>query len=563
MTRGRRLWAAATLLTLVLAACSGDPASEPAPTGGEGDDRVRAPAAAAAPNVLLVMADDMRADELQWMPKTRRQLGARGLEFLNSFAPNPLCCPARASLLTGKYSHNHRVLSHEAPYGFGAFDDSTTLATSLQAAGYRTALVGKYLNGYGEQPTYDGDDSLLYVPPGWNQWYGSTDHVFAPGESPGGGTYHYFDLTSNINGELVNFAGQYSTDVTGQQTRDLIRRFAAAEDGAPWFVWWNPVAPHHGGPAEPDDPGTVPRADGFGVKWLTPARPASVQGRFDDAITHGLGMPADGIAEEDVSDKPAYVRSFPQFTQREVEVLTEVSRQRAEALSVLDDQMARTLRMLRRVPGGEDTVVVFTSDNGYYLGEHRKRQGKINLHEPSIRVPFLIAGPEVPRGVRHDPVTVQDLATTIAAWARADLPAVDGTDIRPVLRDGDRGWTRPVLLEGLMPESTYLNAKGRPAGMGDLDTMGLRLGRWKFVIYSTGEVEAYDLQADPLELESLAWGADDATLTALHELWQAYATCAGDACRRPLADEWVAGTDLNRAITVGQRAAVAAEYGQG
>ena len=111
----------------------------------------------------------MRADDLQWMPSTAAMIGGRGLTFHNSFAPNPLCCPARASFLTGQYSHNHQVLSHEAPYGFGAFDDRDTLATRLSDGGYQTALIGKYLNGYGVQPTFaDQQDSELYVPPGWS-----------------------------------------------------------------------------------------------------------------------------------------------------------------------------------------------------------------------------------------------------------------------------------------------------------------------------------------------------------------------------------------------------------
>jgi arylsulfatase A-like enzyme len=232
------------------------------------------------PNVLVITADDMRADDLRWMPQTRRQIAATGLRFRNSFAPNPLCCPARASFLTGTYSHNHRVLSHEKPYGFGAFDDSRTLATVLRRAGYRTAMVGKYLNGYGEQPTHVGHhDSLHYVPPGWSQWWGSTDHHWRPGEKPGGGTYNYTHLTSVVNGQLRSYPGRYTTDVTSQQTRALVQRFGSIRPRSPWFIWWTPVAPHFGGPAEPDDPGTVRRPDGYPVPWGTPARPGRAEVR--------------------------------------------------------------------------------------------------------------------------------------------------------------------------------------------------------------------------------------------------------------------------------------------
>ncbi len=124
-----------------------------APATAAADRSERARKAADRPNVVVVMADDMRADDLRFMPHVRRLVAARGLTFGNSFSPYPLCCPARASFLTGQYPHNHGVLGNEAPYGFGAFDDRATLATSLQAAGYRTGFVGKYLNDYGTVPS--------------------------------------------------------------------------------------------------------------------------------------------------------------------------------------------------------------------------------------------------------------------------------------------------------------------------------------------------------------------------------------------------------------------------
>ena len=203
--------------------------------------------------MLVITTDDMRVDDLRFMPRTRRLLAETGLTFENSFAPNPLCCPARASFLTGRYSHNHRVLSHVDPYGFGAFDDSTTIATRLEDAGYRTALVGKYLNGYGRQPTTAGDSSLHYVPPGWSRWRGSTDSAWSNGQYPGhGGTYQYFDTTLNVDGRLVPHPGEYTTDLTARTAQQLVRSFGRKP--APWFVWWTPVAPHHGGPGESDDP---------------------------------------------------------------------------------------------------------------------------------------------------------------------------------------------------------------------------------------------------------------------------------------------------------------------
>jgi arylsulfatase A-like enzyme len=532
-----------------------EPVSEPQTERSRGP-RIEPPR---RPNLLVVEADDMRADDLRWMPRTRRLLGGAGLTFHNALSPNPLCCPARASLLTGRYSHNHEVLTHSEPYGFRSFDDRHTLATALQDAGYRTALVGKYLNGYGQQTTADGEDSLVYVPPGWTQWYGSTDRWWGPGEPFAGGTYDYFHLTSNVNGELRSWPGEYSTEVTSRQVQSLVEQFERRPGDRPWFLWWTPVAPHHGLPVEPDDPGVTTRSDGHEVLWVDPARPEWVKGRFDDRIVHGLGVPADGDAEDDVADKPRYLRNYPGFTDEELEALTTVSRQRAEALFALDVEVARTLGTLAATGAAADTVVVFTSDNGYYLGEHRKRQGKITLHEPSIRVPLLVAGAGVPHGERFDPVTSPDLGVTLARLGGVRLRRADGADVWPVVTDGDQGWLRPVVLEGRMPEWRYRDAGDDPAWESPgLGTSGLRLGRYKVIRYATGEAEVYDLLEDPLELRNLS-REHPALRRRLTALWRQYVLCARSACRQELPEPLRLPAEVNRQLTLAQQAA-AEEY---
>ena len=151
--------------------------------------------------MLVIETDDMRWDDLRWMPNVRRLIQHRGLSFENSFAPYPLCCPSRSSFLSGQYAHNHHVYTHLEPYGFAAFHDRHTIATVLQGAGYHTGLVGKYLNGYGEQYLRSGKSSLHYVPPGWDQWYAGSDHLWDFDDpNYGGGTYSYDKLVQNING---------------------------------------------------------------------------------------------------------------------------------------------------------------------------------------------------------------------------------------------------------------------------------------------------------------------------------------------------------------------------
>ena len=202
-------------------------AASPLGTSSRGPDRLQDGVAARVtrPNIVVVMADDMRVDDLRFAPNVRRLIGGHGLTFRNSFSPYPLCCPARVSFLTGTYAHNHRVWWHERPFAYQAFDDSRTLATSLKRAGYRTGLVGKYINGYGPMRSrVSGLPSARYVPRGWSDWRASVDSG-TPGVH--GGTGWYTDIAFNINGHIDNsHRGQYSTNVIGKMSVAMPGRFA-------------------------------------------------------------------------------------------------------------------------------------------------------------------------------------------------------------------------------------------------------------------------------------------------------------------------------------------------
>ena len=395
------------------------------------------------PNVLVIMTDDARNDDLRFMPHVRHLIGDQGVRFTNTFSPQPLCCPARASFLTGEYSHNHHVWSHAPPYGFQALHDASTLPVWLNQAGYDTSFLGKYLNGYGVQPLRTGEPSLRYVPPGWTDWRGSVDGGITAGSALDGGTYRYFDTTLNENGRLMPHQGVYQTTLLGQLTRDELRQQVASP--RPFFSWVSYVAPHHGGPTEADDPAPVRRADGTTQVFQNPARPRRVWGRFDSVVTHAPGYEG----ERDVRDKPFFIRNLPTLTPDEERGVLEDARQRAEALSLVDRQVALTMRTLRQTGQLRNTYVVFTSDNGYFLGEHRMRQGKILPYEPSLRVPLMIRGPGIPKGqVRTDPFTLIDFAPTILEAAGVQVPpTVDGESLLGVARRGDRGWRRGILTE--------------------------------------------------------------------------------------------------------------------
>jgi N-acetylglucosamine-6-sulfatase len=560
----------AGLLGLSVVSCDGAGRLAPAPqvlaaepSAPPRDPGVREDVGAAQghPNVLVIETDDMRWDDIRWMPSVRHLLRDKGLSFENSFAPYPLCCPSRSSFLTGQYTHNHHVYSHREPYGFAAFDDHRTIATVLQAAGYQTALVGKYLNGYGEQPLSTGEPSLHYVPPGWDEWYAGSDHLWDFSDPNYlGGTYSYDKLVQNINGEIQAFPGRYSTDVLAEQTRRLITGFTEAR--APWFLWWTPVAPHHGLPQEPDDPLPTRRLDGHFSEWETPGRPDWVKGWFDDRISHGSGTPPSRSAEANTRDKPGYLRKLPELTSAERDATTEVTRQRAESLFALDRQIRRTVAHLRRLGQLENTVIMFTSDNGYYLGEHRKRTGKTTLHEPSLRVPLIITGPDVPHGRRHDPVTTVDLAPTIASYAGTTMPNADGTSILETIRAGDQGWQRPIITEAMLRFGRY--AHEHQLGPQPLDARGLRLGRWKLTRYSTGEVELYDLRTDPLELKNLHRARRYAkTLRKMGKLYDRYLDCRREQCQVALPTAWQLTPAESRRLTRHQKRATNRYFGNG
>ena len=505
------------------------------------------PSGTTRPNILVVMLDDMRSDEMRFAPNARRYVRERGLDFRNSFSPYPLCCPARASFLLGKYAHNHGVLYHDAPYGFGALDDHLTIAGRLQRAGYRTALVGKYLNHYGIDPSrVTGEPSVRYVPPGWTDWMVGLETPWPAGSPYTGNTYDYFAFTQNVNGRVVPHRGEYSSTVIGKEVRGLIGRYHRSDD--PFFMWVTPVAPHHGSPVESDDPPAYREAQGYLQEFPTPARPHWVKGRFDRAIGHAFGQPAHGPAEADVSDKPRNIRKWLETTPTERLRLRDVERQRGESIYAWDVEFGKIIDRLKQTGEYDDTVIMFTSDNGYYLGEHRQRVGKIKAHEPVLHVPLAVAGPGIEQGVRYHPITTLDLTATILDLAGARrLPAMDGASQLPVMTGPDRPWTVPVVTEGLITDVHRRPGSGVPKG---LTTSGIRVGGYKLIRYANGDAELYDLMRDPNELTSVWSDPDYATVRRqLVDLWHQYRTCRTSSCRVVLPEslqqspDWLARQD--------------------
>ena len=446
------------------------------------------PAKRLRPNVIVLMTDDQTVESLRVMPNVRRLIGDEGATFENSFVGFALCCPSRATFLTGQYAHNHGVLGNKPPSGGHAkLDHSNTLAVWLQKAGYTTVHLGKFLNGYGTRDPRE-------IPPGWTEWHGSVDPS----------TYRFRGYTLNENGDLRTYR-RYQTDVYADKAVEIVKRRSA--ERRPYFLSVAFLAPHSGGPREPDDPA--------GQSTPMPAP------RHRDAFAAEPLPAPPSLNEADVSDKPQGVRNRPLLPDERLAAVRENYRQRLESLLAVDEAIARILAAAREAGELDDTLVIFTSDNGFFHGEHRIPSGKVLVYEPSIRVPLLVRGPGIPRGLRVSQlVSNVDLAPTIAAAAGA-TPArrLDGVPLLPLVRSPSPVRSRDLLVEG---------AAGR-SGNG---FTAIRTPRYKYVEYANGERELYDLERDPYELESRH--ADPAYAGIRTDLARRLAklrSCAGSSCR--------------------------------
>jgi arylsulfatase A-like enzyme len=493
-----------------------------------------------APNIILIYLDDLDAspEVLATMPNLQQLLVQQGTSFANALVAMPSCCPSRASLLTGQYVHNHGIIGNTYPYGgFQKFyetgQEQQTIATHLQSAGYRTMFVGKYLNGY------PNGASQTYVPPGWSEWYAYLG---------GGGLYFHYTL--NENGQLVRYIERpedYSTDVYTRKVVDFIQRNSQSQSVEPFFVLVAPFAPHL--PAYP-----APRHAVLFPKLRAPRSPA--------------------FNETDVSDKPNWVRKQPPLSSDEIKTIDQIYRNRLRSLQAADEMIAQIVATLEEVGQLEKTYLIFSSDNGFHLGEHRLLLGKGTPYEEAIRVPLIVRGPGVPPGETRDQVVTNvDLASTFADWARQPFneSATDGRSLSPLLitQTITVTWRTAVLFENpprTAPapgvniqapdhrnedddyDARYLvevAAAGRSAeprqvagqaaalidAVDGVANLGLHTGALKYVEYKTGERELYDLTQDPYELTNLVASTPAEQLVELATWLAILKSCAGASCR--------------------------------
>ncbi|HEY1276675.1 MAG TPA: sulfatase [Thermoleophilaceae bacterium] len=461
-------------------------------------------------NVVVLMTDDETVEDMAVMPQTRALLGDEGVTFDHNYVSYPVCAPSRASFFSGQYAHNHRVMGlYEPTGGYIRFDRSNDLPVWLQDAGYVTAHIGKYMNGYGTEvkPT---------VPPGWTDWHGAID----------GSTYKMWGYTLDENGRRHTYGSPfiedprlYQTDVYREKAVRFIRRRAPSD--RPFFLSVAFLAPHH-------EAASVRARTGMFV------RPAPRHRNTLDGLPF---VSTRSFDEPNVSDKPAFLRRHPLGFDA-LDRIVERRRERQRSLLAVDDAVVAIVDQLRRSHELDDTYIVFTSDNGYMQGEHDVPTGKMLPYEPSTRVPLIVRGPGIPRGrTSHELVGNIDLAPTLVgiAHAHAGKP-MDGRSLLPYARDPDLRSNRPFLHETggrrFVP-ARDLDQDGTPRTRSVLSYRAVRTDHWLYIEYRGGARELYDLKRDPDELHS---HHDDPRYAGvrhvLHRLLERLAKCRGASCRR-------------------------------
>jgi arylsulfatase A-like enzyme len=479
-----------------------------------------APASAFAqqerPNVVVVMTDDQRLWDMEAMPLTDRLLGEEGTTFSNAFATYPLCCPSRSTFLSGQYAHNHGVLDNDAPTGgYSRFDFSTALGVWLQRAGYRTAHVGKMLNEYGSLigPAHDE------IPPGYDEWFALRDPT----------TYLMYDYVVQDNSMRRPFGvlpADYQTDVLADRAERVVRDWAPSDQ--PFFMQVAPSAVHWEFLDAENGPRPAPRHEGA----------------YAD---HGF-HPRPNYDEADVSDKPSVIRHYAPIDDGLEAKIAEAHRTRLEALQSVDEAVAGIAAELEAAGELDDTLLVFTSDNGYLHGEHRFPSEKVVPYEESVRVPLLIRGPGFPAGEKRRQIVGNiDLAPTIAELAGATPSrVVDGESLLPYASDPGHRADRSLLFESDFDEVEGQHAVVVPPYHEGVNVFydAIRTPRFKYVHWfrdvngeEADEYELYDLAADPYELQSLHRSPRHAAVRReLAAQLETLADCVGPGCRRRAKD---------------------------
>lgn len=486
------------------------------------------------PNIVLISTDDQTLASMRAMPKVQRLLVDRGVSFTDNIASFPLCCPSRATWLTGDYAHNHGVIDNQERNGGGyqsLRDPEKVLPAWLDAAGYDTALVGKFLHDY----------RTLDPAPGWDRFWAMTAPTMVD--------YYGYDVTDSRGGK-VHYGEDAPDYVTDALTRDYALPYirSRAHDPDPFFLHVSYIAPHWG--RGRNDASGRRCANGKPFAFETAkAKPAP---RDAGAFANAPLPQSPSFNEADMSDKPGAVRGRAKLNGREIRDLTERYRCELASLLAVDRAVGEINAALARAHLTHRTYVIFTSDNGYMHGEHRIRAEKVQPYEEALKVPLVIRGPAIPAGRTIEaPVANVDLAPTILELAEAGEPPpalarpIDGRSLASYTY-GRGDPDRAILIESKRPPR--LTAAGTYEAP---SWVGVRTHRYTYVEHYRAEVptleegfglpigsgtlsdtELYDLDLDPRELQS--HHADPSYAPARESLADALGqlrTCSGAACK--------------------------------
>jgi N-acetylglucosamine-6-sulfatase len=487
-------------------------------------------------NVVFILTDDMPTSEISAMPNVQSLIAAHGTTFNEAYISFPLCCPSRATMMSGLYMHNHGVRGNFPPNGswlrFRPLE-ANDVAVQMHNQGYYNVHIGKYMNFYATQ------NNELPVPPGWDEWYGkvSEDALYYD--------YNLIEKTGPTATPHLTFYGDqpidYQTDVFANRAINFVRDINTAKQTPFWLnLWFN--SPH--GPFDP-----APR-DLF--KYAGAPLPK---------------LPA--FNEKDISDKPKWLRrqAKHRLNRKQIRVIDTERRRQEEQLISVDQAVGQLIGNLQNRGLLDDTYIIFASDNGFFRGEHRIASGKYLPYDPSARVPLIIRGPGIPAGQTSDELVWNgDIPQTLLQIASGSQnPALDGRSLLPYAQDPALRSTRPILLEGdtgpggTGAESAQTSAARAQVarvhladrrGVNNLDQetdaiksaaansdtapayRSIRTDRYEYTIYANGQSELYDMKRDPFQLHSVV--LDPRYRYVRKWLFNALiplSSCAGPSCR--------------------------------
>lgn len=458
------LWLATAALAAGLVGCSGDSGGDPAPDAGRESASARRTDSSARPNIVWVLTDDLSSDLVNYMPHVKA-MQKSGLSFSNYTVTDSLCCPSRSSIFTGKFPHNTGVFTNMPPDGgFETFhekgNEDTTFATALQQQGYRTAMMGKYLNGYEPDMTVNGKDN--YVPPGWNEW------------DVAGNGYKEYDYTLNQNGKTVDYGhdpDDYLTDVVSKRGQEFIEN--SVKEKKPFVLDISTFAPHGPATPAPED-----------------------QDTFSD-----LPLPKPPAFDKTPTDAPQWLKDKKTFTPQQVTKITKTYRKRVRAVQAVDRMIGDLQEKLRKAGVYDNTVFAFASDNGFHMGQYRLMPGKQTAFDTDVNVPLVVTGPGVEQGATTKAVASNiDICPTFTELGGGKpAPETDGRSLVPLLHgETPEDWPQTALVEHHGPNTSPRDPDKPGKGSGNPPSYeALRTDRYTYVEYKNGAHEYYDRGEDP------------------------------------------------------------------